>query len=884
MTPADRGSPVSGGHAFATSLDDWHYALTPAYTTTLDVEGGGTVQLSRRERPQLLLHDGEPQVLYTAVMPSGGIPFTWAQQLGGKQTKTDDEAGASASKSLCDMYHTTPDGLDHGPIYHIMGAINSLAHQWPDQSCCVNDVNGIFTYKGVHHVMHQHGFLSIAHVVSTDLVRWYRVKDAVGGNPWKNGNAWDGGVSLLPEPIGPIILYDSPPEPSNISLARAADPDDPFLVEWTKAGPLVHNDPWHLDMGGQRVDFPSNVWRNEALDHWNMLINVRMPNVSSHDPHAMNTARFQTKNASLEQWELADWNFNPRMSVGDGSDSFFPLPRAEPRSEPQRDINTEPELPQWMLNVHLGEQFAIGSYDPAREKFTPDNRTYTVEYGSNPKHTASATWFSTSAPSAFSNRTLSIGWLSGLGGGNQSQLSCVRELTWNAAEKALLSNPVAEYASLRNSTLASVKNLSLSGSHNLVSAGAGSSDLDADFTVPETAAAEFGLHAFVDGSGRAVITVQITVDAATSGTGSRAGWVNASVDDGRVYGGPFLLPSGERQVKLRSLLDRTSVESFVAGGRAVVTAVSREPIQRQAFGVGLFGSAGVQVSATLDSMGCGWLNSMPTPPAVKALKTDDTQPRRALPLLGLLAAAAPRATAQLTLDKRGYFRNGSQPFVPVGLNYWPATTGCHMWERFPAAEVQHDLDVLKQAGFNSLRIFLVWGQFEQQAGVYNATSFGNLAKVLGWAADRGLHVDISAFVGWMSGHLFWPPWKTKNMYTDPETRARSIAFAGKVAETAAPFAPTLMALEYGNEMNCCTDKAPVPVIISWTHAIYTAFKKHCPGTLVVPGTDEGTIVGDSNGWPIGGPTGRIAGDLLNLHPYPVLFTVRSQNLWRPSGL
>ena len=83
MTPADRGSPVSGGHAFATSLDDWHYALTPAYTTTLDVEGGGTVQLSRRERPQLLLHDGEPQVLYTAVMPSGGIPFTWAQQLGG---------------------------------------------------------------------------------------------------------------------------------------------------------------------------------------------------------------------------------------------------------------------------------------------------------------------------------------------------------------------------------------------------------------------------------------------------------------------------------------------------------------------------------------------------------------------------------------------------------------------------------------------------------------------------------------------------------------------------------------------------------------------------------------------------------------------------------
>ena len=71
-------------------------------------------------------------------------------------------ATADASKSLCEPYHTTPEGLDYGPQYHIMGTINSLAHQWPDQSCCVNDVNGIFTHNGVHHVMHQHGFLSIA--------------------------------------------------------------------------------------------------------------------------------------------------------------------------------------------------------------------------------------------------------------------------------------------------------------------------------------------------------------------------------------------------------------------------------------------------------------------------------------------------------------------------------------------------------------------------------------------------------------------------------------------------------------------------------------------------------------------------------------------------
>eukprot|EP01043_Picozoa_sp_COSAG02_P001911 COSAG02_NODE_42_length_46522_cov_109.704478_24_plen_547_part_00 len=529
-------------------------------------------------------------------------------------------ASVSASKSLCGPYHTTPDGLDYGPQFHIMGAINSLAHQWPDQSCCVNDVNGIFTRNGVHHVMHQHGFLSIAHVVSTDLVHWHRVPDAVGANPWHDGSAWDGSVSLLPEPIGPIIMYDSPPEPSNISLARAADTTDPFLLKWTKAGPMVHDDPWHLDMDGAKVDFPSNVWKNG--DHWNMLINVREPNVSSHDPHAMSTARFQTTNASLESWQLVDWHFHE--SVGDGSDSFFPLVKNAPgRSVAEQGSSTSPPpLPQWMLNVHLGEQFAIGIYDPVRERFTPNNVTYTAEYGANPKHSAAATWFAT-GPSS-NNRTITIGWLSGLGGGNQSQLSCVRELTWNPDEEALLSNPVEEYALLRNSTLASVENLSLAGSHSLVRSGAGSSDLEAEFTVPSTLAVEFGVHAFVDeGSGRAVVTVNVTLEAETDN--GRAGWVNASIQSnlttlkdsnrGNVWGGPFHLPKGERQVQLRSLLDRTSVESFVGGGRAVVTAVSREPMALKAFGVGLFGTPGVQVTAMLHGMGCGWLDHMPTPPA-----------------------------------------------------------------------------------------------------------------------------------------------------------------------------------------------------------------------------------------------------------------------------
>ena len=56
----------------------------------------------------------------------------------------------------------------------------------------------------------------------------------------------------------------------------------------------------------------------------------------------------------------------------------------------------------------------------------------------------------------------------------------------------------------------------------------------------------------------------------------------------------------------------------------------------------------------------------------------------------------------------------------------------------------------------------------------------------------------------------------------------------------------------GNEMNCCTDKAPPEAVIAWTHRVYNAFKMNAGSSvLVVPGTDENTIIG-STGWPLGG--------------------------------
>ena len=61
------------------------YALTPAYNTTIVCRDGATIQLKSRERPQLLLRNGTPTVLYNAVaegVAEGGKDFTLAQLLG----------------------------------------------------------------------------------------------------------------------------------------------------------------------------------------------------------------------------------------------------------------------------------------------------------------------------------------------------------------------------------------------------------------------------------------------------------------------------------------------------------------------------------------------------------------------------------------------------------------------------------------------------------------------------------------------------------------------------------------------------------------------------------------------------------------------------------
>ena len=79
----------SGYYACAEAAEGpWQFRVAPTYTNVLDVQGGGSATLVRRERPQLFFNEttGKPAALFTGVSPPGAskarsYTYTHAQRV-----------------------------------------------------------------------------------------------------------------------------------------------------------------------------------------------------------------------------------------------------------------------------------------------------------------------------------------------------------------------------------------------------------------------------------------------------------------------------------------------------------------------------------------------------------------------------------------------------------------------------------------------------------------------------------------------------------------------------------------------------------------------------------------------------------------------------------
>jgi len=220
------------------------------------------------------------------------------------------------------------------------------------------------------------------------------------------------------------------------------------------------------------------------------------------------------------------------------------------------------------------------------------------------------------------------------------------------------------------------------------------------------------------------------------------------------------------------------------------------------------------------------------------------------------------------LAPQGYFHDGQKRIIPIGANYWPASVGVEMWQKFPGEEIRHDLATMKSLGLNCLRFFLRWQDFEPEPGVYDEAMFDKLRQILRWCQERAIWAHPSLFVGFMSGGTFWPKWKNdRNLYADPQVAARSLAFARRATEVIAEFKDTVIAIDHGNEMCCLKDSfnAPPAAVITWCQAINEVIRSVWPDALTISGNEQNQFLNDS-GWRFGQQPGC---SMYSMHAYPV---------------
>jgi endo-1,4-beta-mannosidase len=94
----------------------------------------------------------------------------------------------------------------------------------------------------------------------------------------------------------------------------------------------------------------------------------------------------------------------------------------------------------------------------------------------------------------------------------------------------------------------------------------------------------------------------------------------------------------------------------------------------------------------------------------------------------------------------------------VGINYWPRETAMFWWRRFELSPVKRDFACLGDYGFDAVRIFLLWEDFQPEIGRISVSSLDRLVQVAETAEDASLRILPTFFTGHMCGINWLPSW------------------------------------------------------------------------------------------------------------------------------
>ena len=259
------------------------------------------------------------------------------------------------------------EGDRYRPIYHgIPSAV------W------MNEPHAPIYYKGMYHIFYQHNPMGPywsqirwAHMVSTDMIHWVSVKDAVV--PTKGvcpEGVWTGGSVVGPDGTPWLIITAGTNKSTwsgqNIAYAHCVDPDDPYLTDWVIEDKVVLTQPAG-DVMGERDQFRDPfVWYDDGTYY--MLISTSIPGRGG-------SANIYTS-TDMRDWDyhgyLYECPFDLYPVQGAHWECVIMLPISSKDGSIKKWILFD--CPQYTVDGYVVDcYYWIGQFDKNTCRFIPDN-------------------------------------------------------------------------------------------------------------------------------------------------------------------------------------------------------------------------------------------------------------------------------------------------------------------------------------------------------------------------------------------------------------------------------------------------------------------------------------------------------------------------------
>jgi sucrose-6-phosphate hydrolase SacC (GH32 family) len=465
-----------------------------------------------------------------------------------------DQIEMSSERKAEDIVTETLYAETYRPQFHF-----SPAKGW------TNDPNGLVYYQGEYHLFFQHnpfgvewGNMTWGHAVSRDLVHWTQLANAI--EPDALGTIFSGSAVV---DHADTAGFRKGKEKAIVAVYTAAGGTSPE----SKGAPFTQCIAYSTDRGRTFTKYAGNP----VLPH--IAAENRDPKVVWHAPTRRWIMALYLEGevyALFRSPDLKTWTELQRIQMpgcGECPD-FFEMP-----------VSGKTSVRKWVFTAANG-RYLVGAFDGAR--FTPETDVRQVDYGAN--YYAVQT-YSDIPPS--DGRRIQIAWMNGgvypqMPFNQQMSFPCVLTLRETPDGLRLFRWPVREISSLRGEPRLVLRDRVLKPGVDLLG-GAQAELADIELVFEPRGARE--------------VTLRVRGEAVH---------YDASAQTLSCLGRSAPLSSVDGRIRLRVLVDRTSLEVFGNGGRISMTSCFLPRPSERTLSLDVAGGAARLVSLTVTPLRSAW--------------------------------------------------------------------------------------------------------------------------------------------------------------------------------------------------------------------------------------------------------------------------------------